>query len=655
MKRILACVLVLLSALTISAKDYTLSSPSGNISTVVRVDSTTTLSVIVKGVTVMQDCKVAMRLADSTVLGVNAKIRKDTRGSRTENISAPFYRQSAFQASYNYLSLRYDGNYTLQVRAYNDGIAYRFVTSFPETIEVVDETVQFNFTDAFESIIPWKLDVSADPYESSFENQYAFQKIGEYGENKDRLAFLPIVVRSEKWGNILLTESDVEDYPGMFVKLSDKGFKAVFPPIPTKYKTSGRGVERPVSYSNIIAKTSGSRSFPWRIIAYAESDSDLPVNNMVYQTASPSRIDEIEWITPGQSAWDWWNANLLYNVPFKAGINTDTYQHHIDFAAANGLKYVILDEGWYKDLNPLTTSDEVNVKYLCGYAQESNVKLLLWISSSLLFNNAEEICSHYADLGIGGFKVDFFDAQDQKTVNQIYELAEIAAKYHLVLDLHGMYKPTGLTRTFPNLLNFEGVFGLEQLKWTSADDADMPLNDVLIPYIRMAAGPVDYTPGAMRNARREEFRPIFSRPMSQGTRAHQIALYIVYDAPLVMLCDSPSAYEEDKATTDFITSIPTTFQNTTVLSGEIGKSIVTMREKDGVYYIGGLTNWNERDIDIPLDFLSEGTWKARIYKDGVNADVTATDHVIENINVDSSTSLELHMAPGGGFAIIIEK
>lgn len=653
MKRILPLFL-LVFPFGLLAKDYTVVSPSGDLTAVVTVDSTTVLSLRVKGQTVMEGCPISMTLSDSTVLG-NAAIRKDTRGNRIESITAPFYRQSAFQASYNYLSLRYDGNYTLQIRAYDDGIAYRFVTSFPEDINVVDECVQFNFTDAYRAAVPWKLNNTTDPYESSFENQYATQLIGESGENKDRLAFLPIVISGD-FGHILLTESNVEDYPGMFVKLTDKGFKAVFPPIPSEYgRTTDKGVRRPTAYSNVLAHTTGSRSFPWRIIAYAQNDKNLPTNNMVYQTASGSRIDDISWIRTGQSTWDWWNANLLYNVPFKAGINTETYKYHIDFAAANGIQYVILDEGWYKELNPLSTADNIDVEYLCGYAQESNVKLLLWITSTLLYDNAEQICEHYSNLGIGGFKVDFFDAQDQNTVKQIYELAEIAARYRLVLDLHGMYKPTGLTRTYPNLLNFEGVFGLEQLKWTDADGADMPYNDVMIPFARMVAGPVDYTQGAMRNARREEFRPIFSRPMSQGTRAHQVALYVVFDAPLTMLCDSPSAYEEDRTTTGFITSIPTVFDSTEVMDATMGEYIVTRREKDGVYYIGGITNWAARDYSLSLSFLPEGKWKAKIYKDGMNADVTATDHVMEEIEVNSQSTIDMHMACGGGFAIIIEK
>lgn len=655
MRKLLPIVCLLALSTGLLAKDYTIASPNGELKMVISVEDSTRYKLWVKDRLVMKDSHISMTLADGTVLGVASSIRKDTRGSRTESINAPFYRQSAFNSSYNYLSLRYEGNYTLQVRAYNDGMAYRFVTSFPDEIEVLSEEVHFNFADAYQTYIPWKTD-STDPFESSFENQYSAQLLGQVGDNRGRLAFLPILVKTDSGANLLLTESDVEDYPGMFVKLAGQGFRAVFPPVPEQTKASSRGVERPVSYSNIIARTSGSRSFPWRIIAYAPTDKDLPVNNMVYQTASPSRVDDTDWISPGKAAWDWWNNNVLYNVPFKAGINTDTYKYHIDFASANSLEYVVIDEGWYKDLDPFKLSDAVDVSYLCGYAQESNVKLLLWISSSLFYNNAEELCEYYSSLGIGGFKIDFFDAQDQKTVQQIYEMAEVAAKYKMVLDLHGMYKPTGLNRTFPNILNFEGVMGMEQLKWSTVEQFDMPQYDVLVPFIRMSAGPMDYTPGAMRNATKEEFRPVYGRPMSQGTRAHQIALYICYDSPLTMLCDSPSDYLRDMPTTEFICNIPTVFTTTRILAAELGKYIITLRERDGVYYIGAITNWEARDIEIKLDFLPQGKWSASIYKDGVNADVTASDYVlVQDDNITSAGSLNIHLAPGGGCAIIIER
>ena len=341
-------------------------------------------------------------------------------------------------------------------------------------------------------------------------------------------------------------------------------------------------------------------------------------------------------------------------MDFKSGINTSTYKYHIDFAERYGLKYVILDEGWYKPLTPLETIPEIDLAELCSYASRKGVKLILWIAADLLSKEIEPVFEKYSALGVAGFKVDFFDHQNQRTVRQVYEMADAAQRYRLVLDLHGIYKPTGITRTYPNIINMEGVFGLETSKWTSADKCDMPANDVTIPYIRMACGPMDYTPGAMRNSSRQDFRAIYDRPMSQGTRAHQMAMYIVYDAPLTMLCDSPSDYLAESETTSFISSIPTVFETTEVVAGEVGSYIVTKRSADGIYYFGGLANWQARDVEIDLSFLGEGEWTATIYRDGVNADTVGTDHVLETIELGRRNTLPVHMAPGGGFAIIIE-
>lgn len=638
------------------AKDYSVSSPSGDLKMIITVDETTSFTLVVKGQTVLENCRIAMELANGTVLGDKSEVRKDSRGARVENVEAPLYRQKSFTAAYNYLGLRFEGDYILQVRAYDDGVAYRFSSSFADDVIVRNEIAQFNFADNYQMYIPVVRHSSKENrFDTSFESLYTLA--GTIGDPalKDKLAFFPILVKSPEFGNLLLMESDVEDYPGMFVQQTKYGLEAVFPPVPETFKKDKRGVQKPVTFHDYIAETSGSRNFPWRIIAYAADDTELPVNNMVYQTASPSRIDDVSWIEAGHSAWDWWNANTLYDVDFEAGINNDTYKFHIDFAAAHGMKYIILDEGWYKNLDPLQLADNVNVRELCEYASDKGVKLILWITGGLFAANTEQICETYSEIGVAGFKIDFFDSQDQYTVRQVYDLAETAQKYKLILDLHGIYKPTGLQRTYPNVLNFEGVFGLETCKWTSADAADQPLYDVTIPYIRMVSGPMDYTPGAMRNASRKNFRVVYDRPMSQGTRAHQIAEYVVFDAPLSMLCDSPSDYLADLATTDFITSIPACFESTLIPMGEVGKYIVTIREKDGAYYVGGLTNWESRDLELSLSFLPAGEWTIRLYRDGANAATVASDHKIETIDVENGRSLPVHMAPGGGFAMIITR
>ena len=649
MKKIFAAILLLILATAVQAKDFKVSSPSGDLKVTVSVTDSTRYSLEVRGVTVLKDCAIAMELEDGRVLGAGSRIRKDTRGSRTESIQAPLYRQESFEAAYNYIRLSYDGDYILQFRAYNDGVAYRFVTSFADDIVVKNETVQFNFADRYPLVIPM-VPKREDRYETSFEACYTETEVGHASED---LAFLPCLVRVPEAGNLMMMESDVEDYPGMFIKQTSRGLTSEFPPVPLKFRVGGGGAHRPDGYSDVIARTKGSRSYPWRIVAYAPEDKDLPTNNMVYQTASPSKLDDVSWIAPGHSTWDWWNASLLWNVPFKAGINTETYKYHIDFAEKNGIEYVIVDDGWYKDFDPMQQSDAIDIKEICGYAQESNVKIILWMAYTPFVSNAEQICDYYSKLGVAGFKIDFFDGQYQTIVSQVYEMAEITSRYRLIVDFHGL-KPTGLNRTYPNVVNFEGVFGLENCKWSTID-VDMPRNQVSIPFLRMAAAPIDFTQGAMRNGSRGEYAMNFNHPMSMGTRACQIAMYIVYDSPLVMLCDSPSAYMEDQPTLDFIMGIPTVFESTEVLDGKLGEYIVTKREKAGKYYIGAMTNWDARDITLNLDFLPQGEWLVTIYRDGINADTIGKDHKIETLVVNSGATVGVHLAPGGGFAMIIER
>lgn len=651
MKKYIAVLALLAFAFVSQAKEFMVSSPSGNLLLKVNVDDVTTYSLEVKGVTVLKDCPIRMELEDGRVLGKGSRIRKSNRGNRMESIEAPFYRQASFDAAYNYLRLSFEGDYILQFRAYDDGVAYRFVTSFADDIVVKNETVRFDFNDEYPLIIPM-VPKREDRYETSFEACYTETVTGKASED---LAFLPCVVRVPGVGNLMLMESDVEDYPGMFVKATNKGLVAEFPPIPTGYHYVTGGAARPTGYSDVIARTKGSRSFPWRIVAYAPEDKDLPVNNMVYQTASASKLDDVSWIQPGHSTWDWWNASLLWNVDFVAGINTETYKYHIDFARKFGIEYVIVDDGWYKNLDPLQMADGIDIAELCRYAQAANVKIILWMAYTPFINNSEKICETYSQLGVSGFKIDFFDGQYQPIVNQVYEIAEITSRYRLMVDFHGI-KPTGLNRTYPNVVNFEGVFGLENCKWSTIE-TDMPRNQVSLPFMRMAAAPIDFTQGAMRNGSKGEYAMNFNHPMGMGTRAAQIAMYVVYDSPLVMLCDSPSAYLEEPQTVEYIMSIPTVFDSTEILDGKIGEFIVTKRVKDGKYYIGALTNWDERDIKVDLGFLPEGEWTVKVYRDGINANTIGKDHIIETLDIVSGAtlSIDVHLAQGGGFAMTIER
>ena len=489
----------------------------------------------------------------------------------------------------------------------------------------------------------------------AYQNVY---DITPLSKAQPKLAFLPVTVDC---GSVKLTllESDLEAYPGMFVQSQQGkyGLKGVFAPYPAKTDFyPWRKQEYVTETTDFISRSRGSRSYPWRVLAITEKDTDMPVNNLVYALASPNRIGDTSWIKTGKVAWDWWNDWNLKGVPFKAGINMDTYKYYIDFASRNGLEFIVLDEGWCdpKSGDMLTVIPELDLTELIAYGKSKGVEIVLWTVFNVLDSQLEAACKKYADMGIKGFKVDFLDRDDQTAVEMVYRIAEMTARYKLTLDLHGIYKPTGINRTYPHIINFESVFGMEEVKWTDIKN-NMPLYDVTFPYIRMMAGPVDYTPGAMRNATKADWRAMYYTPASMGTRCHQLAAYIVHDSPFTMLCDAPTNYLNEQECVDFIASLPVEVDSTFIASGELGKYIVTVRKKDVNWYIGGMTNWDERDVQLDFSFLPEGmSYTAVLFKDGVNANKQAEDYRKETIRIDKDSRLTLHLASGGGFAMKLE-
>ena len=654
MKRIV--ILIALAALSVSAaaKKYEVKSPDGRLTLSVECASESSWALSVDGVSVSGGNRLGMELAlpggKSMVLGDKARVQKVLKGQVRREVQTPLYRQRSVRDDYNWLTLRMKDGFDIEMRAYDQGVAYRFVTHRKDSLTVKDEFVEFRGASAMDSYIPYHYGkIRDDIYESSFENQYEFVPAGK-APRSDRFAFLPILAKTDK-GALLLMESDIEDYPGMFIKTEADSWKAVFPPIPTKFEYTKRYNVHRSGYRDIIAQTAGSRTFPWRIIGYGAKDGDLAVNDLTWLLAAPSRLDDISWIEPGLSSWDWWNGFKLLGVDFESGVNTKTYLYHVDFAKRFGLKYILLDEGWYKAPDIMHPIPEVDVKAICDYAASKGVKVVLWATGALVeMVGMDKVFDHYAALGVAGFKLDFFDGQDVLTVRQIHALASEAARRRLILDLHGMYKPAGLNRTWPNLVGFEGVYGEENL---SRQELNLPLYDVTFPYIRQVSGPTDYTPGAMQSAALKEKKFVARGGASQGTRAHQIGLYVVLDQPYGMLCDSPSLYELEPETTSFIASIPTIFDKTFIQSGKVGESIVSVRAAGDKWYVGGLTNWDARDVEVSFDFLPAGEWKARIYKDGCNAHKYGNDFILSEQNVSRDSVLKLHMAPGGGFAIIL--
>ena len=635
-------------------KKYVLSSPDGTLKVEISAGNELAYQVMHGNDTILSHSNIGLVLENGTIVGKTPRITGERRRKIKDNIESPFYRFKEFVATGNELDLKLKGGFGIIFRAYNEGVAYRFYTTQSSDIIIKEEQAEFNFKEDYTAYLPYTTN-DKKPMAMAYQNVY---DIIPLSKAQPKLAFLPVTVDC---GSVKLTllESDLEAYPGMFVQSQQGkyGLKGVFAPYPAKTDFyPWRKQEYVTETTDFISRSRGSRSYPWRVLAITEKDTDMPVNNLVYALASPNRIGDTSWIKTGKVAWDWWNDWNLKGVPFKAGINMDTYKYYIDFASRNGLEFIVLDEGWYapKSGDMLTVIPELDLPELIAYGKSKGVEIVLWTVFNVLDSQLEAACKKYADMGIKGFKVDFLDRDDQTAVEMVYRIAEMTARYKLILDLHGIYKPTGINRTYPHIINFESVFGMEEVKWTDIKN-NMPLYDVTFPYIRMMAGPVDYTPGAMRNATKADWRAMYYTPASMGTRCHQLAAYIVHDSPFTMLCDAPTNYLNEQECVDFIASLPVEVDSTFIASGELGKYIVTVRKKDVNWYIGGMTNWDERDVQLDFSFLPEGmSYTAVLFKDGVNANKQAEDYRKETIRIDKDSRLTLHLASGGGFAMKLE-
>ena len=642
------------ASLAAKEKKYVLSSPDGTLKVEISAGNELAYQVMHGNDTILSHSNIGLVLENGTIVGKTPRITGERRRKIKDNIESPFYRFKEFVATGNELDLKLKGGFGIIFRAYNEGVAYRFYTTQSSDIIIKEEQAEFNFKEDYTAYLPYTTN-DKKPMVMAYQNVY---DITPLSKAQPKLAFLPVTVDC---GSVKLTllESDLEAYPGMFVQSQQGkyGLKGVFAPYPAKTDFyPWRKQEYVTETTDFISRSRGSRSYPWRVLAITEKDTDMPVNNLVYALASPNRIGDTSWIKTGKVAWDWWNDWNLKGVPFKAGINMDTYKYYIDFASRNGLEFIVLDEGWYapKSGDMLTVIPELDLPELIAYGKSKGVEIVLWTVFNVLDSQLEAACKKYADMGIKGFKVDFLDRDDQTAVEMVYRIAEMTARYKLTLDLHGIYKPTGINRIYPHIINFESVFGMEEVKWTDIKN-NMPLYDVTFPYIRMMAGPVDYTPGAMRNATKADWRAMYYTPASMGTRCHQLAAYIVHDSPFTMLCDAPTNYLNEQECVDFIASLPVEVDSTFIASGELGKYIVTVRKKDVNWYIGGMTNWDERDVQLDFSFLPEGvSYTAVLFKDGVNANKQAEDYRKETIRIDKDSRLTLHLASGGGFAMKLE-
>ena len=642
---------------------YTLTSPDGRlVANVTNEDGCMYYSVTLDG----NELIIASNIGLHYTQGDNreqwqSNVMKVTRRTIDETIASPFTRQATMRDHCNEMTLKLKGGLSVVFRAYNEGVAYRFVWE-GKPGKVFDEQVEYNFPYNWMVSAPYvsKFD-STDhtvQYSTSFESQYKTMRITELDPR--RLCFLPLLVHCDNGVKICITESSLCDYPGLYLfKHPNPNLAGIITgehaPLPKHVEQGGHNNLQLLvkEREDHIAEMDKTKHFPWRIMMVGTA-TEIAMNNMSYLLAEPSRVEDISWIKPGKVAWDWWNCFNISGVDFEAGVNNNTYKHYIDFASKYGIEYVILDEGWAvnKKADLFQVVPEIDLPMLVNYAKERNVGIILWAGYYAFERDMERVCRHYSEMGVKGFKIDFMDRDDQVVTDFYRRAAEMCAKYHLVVDFHGAFKPAGLNRTYPNVLNFEGVFGLEQMKWAPTT-VDQMKYDCEIPFIRQAAGPMDYTQGAMINGGRWNYHPCWMEPMSQGTRCHQLALYIVLESPLNMMCDSPTHYEKEPDYTRFVAGIPTVWDETRVLTGEVGEYIVTARRKGDTWYVGGITNWTARDIKIELSELGINAKSVEIYSDGINAHRRGSDYKHETINSQLST-LNLHLAPGGGFVAKIK-
>lgn len=619
-----------------------LQSPDGRIVIDIRVGEQIAYDVSVDERLMLKDATLALQLEHVT-FGRGANVLQAVTPRSHDGVIRPPVRIKAdtLREHYNQLRLDLDGGAAVTFRAYNEGVAYRWETSFPEPeVKVIDEQVTFNFTGS--NFVYY-------PEEQSFysHNERLFLPRALDDLAPHNLGSIPAVVATGST-KIAITDADVEDYPGLWLRgTNGSGLTGTFPPYPLKEELTGDRDFRVVQTADFIAKTKGTRTYPWRVLLVAHKDADLLTNSLVYLLASPSRIADTSWIKPGKVAWDWWNANNLFGVDFKAGVNTTTYKYYIDFAAANGLSYIILDEGWYKLGNVLDVVPDIDVEELVTYGRAKNVGIILWVVWKTLDDQLQPALDQFVKWGVRGIKVDFMQRDDQLIMDYYHKIAREAAQRKLLVDFHGAIRPALLTRTWPNLITTEGVRGNEWNKWSTHIT---PEHDVTLPFTRMLVGPMDYTPGATLNATREGFASNFARPSSQGTRCHQLALYVVFESPLQMLADSPSHYQREPEMMKFLKAVPTEWDETKVLDARMADYVLIARRRGAEWYVGAITDWSSRELELDFSFLPEGTFRLELWRDGLNADRYPQDfeHVEQSVTRD--TKLKLRLAEGGGWA-----
>lgn len=635
--------LLLASSAAMFAENYTVKSPDERILVNVETGATTTYSVTFNGKTILNPSPLSMTFDNGVVIGRNMKV-KDVQHRTEDQMLTPVVRQKSdkIRDHYNEMVLSAD-QYKLYFRVYNDGLAYRFHTDFADSLKVISEEVDYCFPEDYNTLFPEERTIL-----SAQQPLFKPMKLSEIGT--DRFCSTPVLIKVDDQARIFISESDLESYPGMFLKKQGKyelaGKFAAYSL--EEEKTDDRQIF-PTKRADYIARVSGTRNYPWRAMIVAENDANLVTNQLIYKLAPESQGD-FSWVKPGKIAWDWYNALILTGVDFKCGVNNDTYKYYIDFASKYGIEYVVLDDGWSEAWDVTKTVPEINMEELVAYGKKKNVDLILWVSWAPFPEKLDEAFDLFSKWGIKGIKMDFMNRDDQAMVDFYYTVARKAAEHKMLVDFHGAYKPTGWLRTFPNVLSSEGVAGLENHKWGSFVT---PEHNVTLPFTRMVAGPMDYTPGAMINFHEKDHKVWFNLPASVGTRCHQLGMYVVYESPLQMLADSPSNYYREEKCMDFLSQVPVVWDETRVLKASVGEYIVVARRSGNTWFIGGMVGKKGQKFDITLDFI-KGNKTLTCWEDGVNVDLQAQDFACRTKKVKQGDTITISMYDGGGYVAIIK-
>lgn len=583
-------------------------------------------------------------------LGLNPKLSNSKTGKVNEVIKPVIpLKFSTVSNSYNYLLLNFKGGYSVEFRAFDEGVAYRFITAKKGEIEVLNEDFAVNFSDDYLLHLQ-----QAGGFKTSYEEEYSHVNLKNW-KSTDKMSTLPVLVDSKKQYKILISESDLSDYPGMFLKGTGSGVVSTFPKTPLEFGSDGDRSLKILKEADYIAKTAGTRNFPWRYFVITKNDKQLIENTMTLKLAPKSEVADVSWIKPGQASWEWWNGATPYgpDVNFVSGYNLNTYKYYIDFASKFGIKYIIMDEGWANSTtDPYSPNSNVDVHELIRYGKEKKVGIVLWLTWLTVDKNME-LFKTFKEWGVAGVKIDFMDRSDQVMVNYYEKVAKEAAKYQILVDFHGAFKPAGLEYKYPNLISYEGVRGMEQMGGCKPD------NSLYFPFMRNAVGPMDYTPGAMISMQPEVYRTERPNAGSIGTRAYQLALFVVFESGLQMLADNPTLYYREKECTEFITSVPTTWDETVALVANAGQYAIVAKRKGTKWFIGGITNnaEKERTFKVNLSFLKSGqSYKVTSFEDGINAGYQAMDYRKKNYdNIKSNDVIEVKMVKNGGWAAVFEE